>query len=199
MSANNRKNEPARANASAINANTQGAAGTTLTLAVELAPPASVAARLSAIGASAEQCAATAELAERIVGHVVRAVDRDALFRVEQCVWSELGRLRIPDDEGDLATALLAEALFQVAYWPERNIVTIPAEISSDEVIAAEYDDECIMCRAEVADMKYRRSGQRCEDLAREAEDKEWVAMQRQAAEDWRAENIEALRRFELA
>src|SRR5690606_28615534 len=104
-----------------------------------------------------------------------------------------------PDDMGDLATALMAEALFQVGHWPERNIATIPDSISPDEVIAAEYDENCLMCRADVVDMEYRRSGRCCEDLARDAEDKEWLAMQRQAAADWRTENLAALRRFALA
>jgi hypothetical protein len=182
MSANNRKNEPAPA-----------------AISVGLEPSASVAAQLSAMGASKEQHAALDELAERILAHVLRTIHREALYRVEQCVWSELDRLEIPDEMGDLATALLAEALFRVARSPERNLQTVPPGISPYEVIAAEYDDTCLMCREEVADMEYRLSGRCCDDLAREAKDKEWVAIQRKAAADWRAKNAAALRRFDLA
>jgi hypothetical protein len=161
------------------------------------APP-SVEAQLSSLDVTAEQRAGVSELADRLYGHVLRLVDLDRLYQLEQCLWSELGRQRIHDEMGDLATSLLAEALHRVGHAPERHAKTTPVGISPDEVIAAEYDDACLMCRNDVADMEYRHSGRCCEDLARNAEDKEWLQLVKDAAKRWRADNATSLRRFGL-
>lgn len=161
------------------------------------APP-SVAAQLSAAGVTAEQQAQLADLADRIYGHALRVVDLDRLYQLEQCVWSELSRLEIHDGACDLATALLSEALHRVGYGSDRQASMIPDGISGDEVIAAEYDDACLICQYEVADMQYRLSGQKCCDLQRDAEDRDLRRFMEQTARAWRAENAAALRRFGL-
>lgn len=148
---------------------------------------------------TAEQRAGIAVLADRIFGHVLRVVMLERLYMIEQIVWGELSRLGLEDESGDLATALVAEALHRVGYSTERCASTIPEGISDDEVLAAEYDDDCVFCRCEVADMTYRLSGRKCHDLQRDAEDKDLRRFRGQAAKAWRADHAAALRRFGLA
>ena len=61
---------------------------------------------------------------------MLRVVDLDRLFQIEQCIWSELQRLGIDDDLGEVAESLLADALHRVGRSPERNCVMIPDGIS---------------------------------------------------------------------
>jgi len=165
----------------------------------EPVPPPTVEAQLSSSGVTMDQRAGIAVLADRIYGHVLRVVMLDRLYMVEQIVWGELLRLGFPDESGELATALLSEALHRVGYSPERCVSTIPDGISEDEILAAEYDDDCVFCRCEVADMQYRLSGRKCHDLQRDAEEQDLRQFFEQAAKAWRADNAEALRRFGLA
>jgi hypothetical protein len=169
-----------------------------VTNAVKPAARLSVSAQLDVAGASPQARTGITELADRLYGHVLRAIDLGRLFQLEQCVWSELDRLKIRDDEGDLANALLAEVLHRVAYAPERHINSVPAGIPQEEIIAAEFDEACLMCQHDAKDLEYRMSGRRCDDLYRQAEDKEWRALQAQAAEQWRTKHATALRRFEV-
>lgn len=163
-----------------------------------LPPPPPVEVQLSTRKVTAEQAARVADLADRIFGHMLRVVDLDRLYQIEQCLWSELDRLDMDDESGDLATALLAEALHRVGYRPERHANMIPDGISDDEVIAAEYDDDCLMCRNDAADMEHRLSGQRCGDQ-RAVEDKDLRNFMEGAAKAWRVQHAAALRRFGLA
>ncbi len=165
----------------------------------EHSTPRSLEAQLSSAALTAQQAVEVAELADRLYNHVLRVIDLGRLSQLEQCIWSELDQMNIDDELGELATALLAEALGRVGHAPERHVNPIPIGISEDEVLAAEYDDDCRMCRSEVADMEYRLSGQRCQDLASDAEDDDMCRFNEQAAQAWRAENAEALRRFGLA
>jgi hypothetical protein len=160
------------------------------------APP-SVAEQLSSSQLSVEQQAQVAVLAERVYGHVLRVVDLDLLYGLEQVLWSELDRLKIRDNDGDLATALLSEALHRVGHAPDRHVDMIPEGIRPDEIVAAYYDEDCLLCRHELADIQSRTSGQQCDDLARH-EDKEWRALQARERAKWRAEHADALRRFGL-
>jgi hypothetical protein len=56
--------------------------------------------------------------------HLRRAIDLDALFGLEQLLWSELQALeRFTDDQVlDLANAMLARALERVAHDPRRSM-----------------------------------------------------------------------------
>ena len=159
---------------------------------------ASVADVLAKLRAKPEQHAAVAALAERLYGHVFRAVDGVLLYAIEQILWSEIDRAGVHDEEGELATALLAEALFRVGYDPERSHGSIPRDITPAERIAAAYDDDCLMCRYEINEAIARESGQRCCELEAAEPDREWAKLQAQAAAGWRARNAEALRRFGL-
>jgi hypothetical protein len=148
--------------------------------------------------ASAEQRARLADLAERLFGHVMRVVDLQALYQLDQCLWSELDMLRVEDDEGELAKAMVAEALHRVGRSPDRHACDVPQGISPDEVIAAGYQESCLMCRQEVADMEYRHSGRCCQDQQKQASDKEWRKLLDDAAKQWRDRNAAALRKFGL-
>jgi hypothetical protein len=154
---------------------------------------------LSAAELTDDQRERVAELADRVYRHVLRVVDLGRLFQLEQCLWCELAQLDIEDESGGVATALLAEALRRVGHSPERHVTTIPPGVGADEVMAAEYDDDCAMCRYEADDFEYRMSGRRCQDLERDAADPVLRQLVERSAEAWRAEHIEALRRFGLA
>jgi hypothetical protein len=169
----------------------------TTVVASEHAPP-TLGALLCSLEVSADQAAGMAELADRVYGHMLRVIDLDRLFAIEQCVWSELSRLGIHDEDGGVATTLLAEALHRVGHTPDRYVNMIPDGITPDEVMAAEYDDDCVMCLDEAADFEYRRSGRKCQDLHRDAEDKDFRRLMERAASSWRQQHAEALRRFGL-
>jgi hypothetical protein len=153
---------------------------------------------LDAMGLAADIRDGVTALSDRIYGHVLRVIDLDRLYQLEQCVWSELDRLRIDDEDGDLATSLLAAALHRVGCAPERQCKTVPDGITEEEEIAAGFDEACLMCQHEVADLEYRMSGRRCEHLTQLPADKEWRALQARAAKAWRAEHADALRRFDV-
>lgn len=153
---------------------------------------------LATLRAKPEQRTAVAALAERLYGHVFRAVDGVLLYAIEQILWSEIDRTGVHDEEGALATALIAEALARVGHDPERSHGSIPRDITPAERIAAAYDDDCLLCRYEINEAIARESGQRCCDLEAATPDEEWEELQAQAAAGWRARNADALRRFGL-
>jgi hypothetical protein len=165
---------------------------------IERAVGRSVAAQLDTAGVAPQARSGITDLADRIYGHVLRIVDLDRLYQLEQCVWSELDRLRIDDENGDLATSLLAEALHRVGCEPERQYKSVPDGITEEEQLAAGFDEACLMCLHEAADLEYRMSGRRSEDLSQLAEDKEWRALEAHAAKAWRAKHAAELRRFEV-
>lgn len=169
-----------------------------MTTKAEQALQRSLSEQLDAMGVSGAIRDGVTALAERIYGHVLRVVDLDRLYQLEQCLWSELDRLRVADDDGDLATSLLATALYRVGCAPERHCKTVPDGITEEEQIAAGFDEACMMCQHDLADLEYRMSGRRCEHLTQLAADKEWRAIQARAAKDWRAEHADALRRFDV-
>lgn len=151
---------------------------------------------LAAIEATPAQRDQVRALAERLYGHVFRAVARDALYGIEQLLWSELDRLEVPDDLGDVASALLAEALFRLAFDPARSCQTTPSPITELERIAADYDDDCLLCRHDLDEARRRhaRGG-----AAEDDDDEEWAQLEAEAARGWRARHADALRRFGLA
>lgn len=65
-----------------------------------------------------------AELERGFYRHLRRAIDLDALFELEQLLWSELEELeRFTDDQVlDLANAILARSLDRVAHDPRRSM-----------------------------------------------------------------------------
>ena len=65
-----------------------------------------------------------AALEQAFYRHLRRAIDLDALFGLEQALWSELEALeRLTDDQVlDVANALLARALERVAHDPRRSM-----------------------------------------------------------------------------
>jgi hypothetical protein len=154
---------------------------------------------LAAADASPEQREKVTALVERLYGHMLRVVDLGRLFQLDQCLWSEIEKIDLDDEEGALASALIAGALAQVGRGPERHGSFIPEGISPDEVMAADYDDQCLMCQWEAADLRDRMSGKRCEDLTHRAEKRDLDAFMHRAADRWRIENQAALRRFGLS
>jgi len=154
---------------------------------------------LSHLGVDDVHHARVRALAQRLYGHVFRTVDGRMLYEVEQILWSEIDRLGIHDEQGDLATALIAEALFRVGHDPERCHDSIPLGVTPAEQIAAAYEDDCLLCRHELREAIARESGQRCGELEHARPDAEWIECQEAAADAWRARHVDALRRFGLA
>ena len=163
-----------------------------------LAGPPGFHTEIAARGLTGEPRARLAKIEEWLLGYVLRVIDLARLYQLEQCLWSELDRAKI-HDEGDIADALLAAVFVRVASGPHRHANSIPHGITGDEVMAAEYDDECLMCRHETSDLEYRLSGRKCQDLQRDAVDTEMRRFMDQAAKRWREEHATALRRFGLA
>lgn len=146
--------------------------------------------------ASPEATAKIEQLREQLYGHVRRLIAADALFGLEQMLWGLVDRTGVHDDEAELATALLAEALAGIAYDPSRSARDEPYGITDEEIVAARYDETCELCRHDLAEAKRRREGRsdRFEDCA----DKELLAMHADAAKRWRKQHADALRRFGL-
>jgi hypothetical protein len=158
------------------------------------APVASVDDLLETLKASLEAREKIEHVRERLYGHVRRLIDGEALFSLEQVLWSVVDRAGVHDDESELTNALLAEALASIAYDPERNISTTPRGITDEEIVAAEYDETCELCHHDLEEAKQRRAGN-----TEDAVDSEILAMHAEAATHWREEHAVALARFGLA
>src|SRR3954462_14818614 len=86
------------------------------------------------------------ELADRVYGHVLDAIDFGKIYGIEQVLWCLL-----PDDEGGaLAHELVTDALIRAATSPERACdFGPPPGITKAEAKAVAFDPDCPLCRAE--------------------------------------------------
>lgn len=150
---------------------------------------------LVTLNASPEAKAKIDQLREKLYGHVLRLVDLDVLYAIEQMLWSLVGRTGVDDEESVLTNALLAEALANVPYDPERNGCTTPHGITDEEILAVEYDETCELCQHDLGEVARRRAGStdRFEDWA----DPELQSMHAAAATRWRQDHADALQRFD--
>jgi hypothetical protein len=153
---------------------------------------------LDAQRASAAQRAKVRDLGERLYWHVLRVIDLGALYGLEQSVWSELSAIGLADEECELAKRLLSDALRGIAERADRHASDIPAGITRDEQVAAGYDDDCMLCRNEMAEI------QNCRAHGSDANDEdpdfdELASLATGAAQRWRDAHVAVLRRFRLA
>lgn len=162
---------------------------------VEALSAPSVGELLCRLDAPPEQSRKVRDLGERLVGHVLRAIDRSKLDLVEQMLACELMQLGVPDDEMELQRALVADALFRIGHMSDRVVDLVPPGITEAERIAAELDDDCPMCHWELEQAK--RQLEAGGDDWDEDHD-EWRELMADAARSWRRENAEALTRFGL-
>ena len=123
-------------------------------------------------------------LAEQVNEHIHHAIDWDAVFRIEQMLWSLL-----PDDpDGRQAMQLVTDAFAHAATSEARvGVSDVPYGITREEEKAAAFDESCPLCLIEAQappEPEHDHEGEcaLCDDMARE----------------WRAENAEARRRYGL-
>ena len=129
-------------------------------------------------------------LAEQLYGHVVECIDFDALFGLEQMLWSlvekaGLGKL---DDEGDLSKAMIRRCLVRAAFDPNTAFTDVPFGITKEEAKAANFDPECPFCRYEDEQARTARP-------AEHDHEDECCSLCDNMAAAWRKEHAEALRR----
>ncbi|MBL0218146.1 MAG: hypothetical protein IPQ07_30225 [Myxococcales bacterium] len=124
------------------------------------------------------------ELTKQLYGHVMDAIDFAALFQLEQLLWSLLPDRGIHDEEGELASQLIAEAIVRASKDPARHISFVPPGITKAEAKAVDFDEHCPFCQLEAAAPSddHDHGGEPCalcDDLARM----------------WREEHAEVLRK----
>jgi hypothetical protein len=125
------------------------------------------------------------ELAERVYGHVIEAIDFKALFNIEQMLWCLLPG----DEEGTLAQELVTDALIRAATSPDRACdFGPPPGITKAEAKAAAFDPDCPLCRLEAEAPEDPHDG--TEDDPCE--------LCRSLAAEWRAQHADVLRRAGL-
>ena len=113
------------------------------------------------------------ELTKQLYGHVMDAIDFEALFQLEQMLWSLLPQCGIEDDDdGDLASRLIAEAIVRASKDPARHVSFVPAGITKAEAKAVDFDERCPFCQMEAATPRedHDHGGEACllcDDLAR--------------------------------
>jgi hypothetical protein len=88
---------------------------------------------------------------EQLYGHILTAIDFEAVARFEFLVEQHLLDMNLPQDlVFDLTTQVIERALHRAAEAPERRASCGPPEgISPEEADAVAYDPKCIFCRAE--------------------------------------------------
>ena len=131
-----------------------------------------------------------ADLAQQLDGHVRAAIDFSALDGLEQLLWGLLDRRRIDDDDGDLAKALLVEAVIRVVRDPASFYGAPPRGITKAERRAVEFDAACPFCQMERAAA--------ADPMDNPVLDAEWLALTAEAAAAWRRQHAETLRRHGL-
>jgi hypothetical protein len=135
---------------------------------------------------------ALADLEQQLYGHVRDAVDFDALYQLEQLLWGLLDLRRIEDLDGELAKALIVEAITCAARDPASYVsVSPPPGITEAEAKAVERDDACPFCKMEADQAAYAADPANAD--AEEAA--ELVALYEPEARAWRAQHAEVLQR----
>ena len=137
---------------------------------------------------------ALADLEAQLYGHVRDAVDFDALYQLEQLLWGLLDLRRIDDLDGELAKALIVDAITCAARDPASYVSTGPPPgITETEAMAVERDDACPFCKMEADQAAYAADPSNVDADAAEAA--ELVALYEPQARAWRAQHAEVLQR----
>ncbi len=97
------------------------------------------------------------ELTSSLYNHVFQAIDFGPLHVFEQLLWSLLPELGVPDEDGEIATGMIRDAIIKAASDPMRNISDVPYGITKEEEKAVSFDDGCFFC-------VYEARNPRCED-----------------------------------
>jgi len=139
-----------------------------------------------------------AELEQQLEGHVRNAIDFVALYQLEQLLWGLLDQRGIDDEQGELAKALLVDAVIRAArdpasYFPIRP----PPGITEAEARAVEVEDACPFCQVEVTQAAY--DADPANIAAEAAEAAELEALWAPQARAWREKHAEVLARRGLA
>jgi hypothetical protein len=91
-----------------------------------------------------------ADLEEQLYGHVLDAIDFDALFQLEQLLWGLIDQRGIDDQDGELADSLIVDAINRAAHDDARHCtIAPPPGMTEAETRAARFDEACPFCRVE--------------------------------------------------
>ncbi len=130
-------------------------------------------------------------VADALYNHVLDSIDLDALSRLDQMLWSVLDAAGIDDEDGELSSRLMRDAIIRLAHGGDRFVSHVPFGISKAEAKAAAFDDGCPFCVLDAAqppppppDSSDHVEGEcACCDMM---------------ASEWRAQNADALARAGL-
>jgi hypothetical protein len=142
---------------------------------------------------TAEHREQLAALERQLYGHVLECIDWNALFGLEQMLWSVLDELGIDDCEVavDLAKAMISRAIVHASDDPATACSSVPYGITKAEAKAVSFDEACPFCQFEAEAAKRPKPEPHdhdeepcglCDDLARM----------------WREQHADALKRHGL-
>jgi hypothetical protein len=132
-----------------------------------------------------------AELERQLYGHIIEAIDWDALNHLEQFLFQLLCKRNIGQGLAiDIARQLIERSLQRAAYDQSDACESIPFGITDEERRAVAFDDDCPFCEFEVQLAK-----QQARDKAtpREPAEDEPCPLCDDMAAEWREQNAEAL------
>jgi hypothetical protein len=134
------------------------------------------------------------DLQQQLYGHVLDKIDFDGMYGLEQLLWGLLDERDIEDEDGELAKALIVDAVIRAARDPASYVpVSPPPGITKAEAKAVEFDEACPFCKMEADEAAY--AGDPANAAAEAAEAAEQTALYASNARAWRARHAEALKR----
>lgn len=95
--------------------------------------------------------ASLAELTASLYNHVLEAIDFGALYTFEQLLWSLLPEQGVDDEDGEIASTMIRDAIIKAASDPMRNVSTVPYGVTKEEEKAVAFDENCFFCVYEAA------------------------------------------------
>jgi hypothetical protein len=130
-----------------------------------------------------------AELESKLYGHVIEAVDWDALANLEQFLFELLSKRNIGQSLAfDISKQMIEHSLRSAASDRMLGCDSVPFGITDEERRAVELDEDCPFCQFEVQLAK-----QRAKDAARPPIEEECCPLCDDMAAEWREEHAEIL------